>query len=252
MIEKIESVTVELLTKAHNSPGWGVHVLDTYEEFSRFSGINITQPKDLYIKVNEALIEKFIDKRIESYKLKVTLIGGGTGILGGPVGVAGFIVDLEEYLRAIYNLSQEIGYVYGILPNPFSFEKIESDRKLFFESISKDTLKAMAIGLGASSVSFVSKEIFKAIAKKEAKEILNKKISEKLITQLAKEVGKLLGKQLTKKAISQGALRFIPIIGGVVAGAINYKSFEMVGKNLKEGLKKEREILKEIILNSEN
>lgn len=247
--ETFENKIVKLLTNAYKLPNWGIHPFDTYNKFSKFSGIFINHPRDLYF-INEELLDKFSENLIYSYCKKIAAIGFALGIPGGPISYPSLIGDIEEYLRATFNLSQEMMYIYGVIPHPLT-EKIEADQNLFFESIREETLKAMAIAFGASSISIISKEISKKIAEKEAKEILNKKVSEKVITQLAKKIAKLLGIKLTKKSISKFVLRVIPVIGGVTSGIINYKSFQEIGDNLRNGIKKEREEIRKILDNKE-
>jgi len=56
-----------------------------------------------------------------------------TGFVAGvPAGLwgvtAGTVIDLEEYVRRLFLMAQQIGHIYGLIPNPFS-------EGVYFESV---------------------------------------------------------------------------------------------------------------------
>ena len=95
------------------------------------AGIN--HPKDLF------------DQDIKQLRMVAeNLIGGhkrwGAGVgfaAGAPGGIVGFVggtaIDLEEYLRRLFRLAQEVGQVYGLIPNPFT-ESIDDSMHNYFEN----------------------------------------------------------------------------------------------------------------------
>lgn len=244
----LEDKIAELLVQAHKLPGWGVYIFETYKKFSLEYNHDIRHPIDTY-KVPEHIIDDFAKNLIQSRRVKVALTGAGSGVIGGPLAYATLLADIEEYLRNVYNLSLELCYIYGVVPSPF-IENIEEDETMSLALIQKDILLVLAMAFGTSTASTLVKEVFKQFAKKEAKEIMRKKISEKIIMKIAKEVAKIIGVKLTKKTVSKTVLRWVPVIGGVVSGGINYYSFREIAENLKTGLKRERENYRRLLKES--
>lgn len=249
LVEKIENHLVQIFEVAHKLPGWGVRRFEVYKNFEAISGITINNQLDL-LKLSDEKIDYFIEKRINKYRLWVSSIGVASGIPGGAIGVLGAIGDIEEYMRNMYNLTQEIMYIYGILPKPFQEQaNIQAEyEESFLEFINQETLRGIAIGFGMSSVATLGKNVILAIGKKEAKDILQKSVKDKLITKLSKEIAKKLGQKMTKQMISNAIVKAVPIVGGLFTGGMNYISFYKAGIRIKNGLKEERNIIKQIYL----
>jgi len=239
----MEENVASLILSASKMPGYKRHPYDTYAQIKKVHGIaNIQHPQDVYgIDIN--ILRKTAQGIIGDHQRWFAATGFAAGLPGGPIAVATAVVDIEEYLRRIFLLSQEIGHVYGLIPNPFS-EKVDDDIDIYFETVKEEILKAMLIGLGAGGFTIGVAEVAKMLAEKEAKDIVAKKINDKVITQLVKEIAKFLGKKVTKDQIAKGVLKFVPIVGGGINAVGNYNAIGYIGENLIESFEKEHNSVK--------
>ena len=85
-------------------------------------------------------------------------------------------IDLEEYLRRVFLISQEIRHVDGIIPMPF-VDTINENLSEYYAAVQAEILRAVMIGFGIGRITMTISEIAKLVAAKEAKEIAVKKIS---------------------------------------------------------------------------
>lgn len=230
---------IDIILSAGKLPGYKKHPLDTYDYMQKTCAITgLKHPKDIY-NIDIKILLMSAEKIVVKHKREYALSGFAAGLPGGPWGMAaGNAIDLEEYLRGLFVLSQEIGHVYGIIPNPFIAD-ISHSVDEYFESVKEQILKSILIGLGVGGVSIGITEIAELIAEKESEEILREKVSEKIVTELAKNIGKAIGVKVTTSGVSKLVSRAIPIIGGLVNAYFNYKAVELIGNNLIKNFKRE-------------
>jgi len=240
----MEKFITGLLETGYNKlPGYKIDPFEIWDRVGEISGEIIKHPRDTY-KVDEFILDIVADDFIDSERNRLTLTGIVLGIPGGPISVGSSGVDIEEYVRTLFRISQALGYIYGILPNPL----IDDFNFKHGNFIVAEILKIMALGIGMGGVSVAFVEGAKKLAEKEAKDIMRKRISDKLITKLAKEIANHLGMKLTKSTISKSVLKFVPILGGLASGFMTYLSVEKLGKSFKTEIKKRRQEYKSYMI----
>ncbi len=243
----MEEKVANIILAAAKLPGYKIHPYETYARLNIFGINDINHPKDLF-KADVRMLTAAAKSFAKTHYRKLGAIGFGTGLPGGPWGAAaGVTIDLEEYLRRVFLMTQEIGHVYGVIPPAF-VDNVNKNTDEYFAEVQAEILKAIMIGLGISGVSMTITEIAKLIATKETKEIIAQKISNQIITWLVKQIARRLGIQLTKRQISQGVLRFIPIWGGFINAAFCYKSMQLIGNNLINAFEMEHNSVRETVL----
>ncbi|WP_456419169.1 hypothetical protein [Thermovibrio sp.] len=235
------------LLNAYKLPLYQVEPFEVWGKLSRAAKSLVSHSIDTY-GIHEGIIDDLAQHYIDGAQKHLAMIGM-TGGVGGPVGIATMVLDIEEYVRVLYRLAQELGYLYGVLPSPLvpkeEIATLSSEDYMY--TIREDILKIIALGSGVGGISLAIREVAKQIAQKEAKEILRKKISDKVITQLAKQIAKILGVKLTKKTISKTILRIVPIVGGIVSAGINYYAIGELGRSMQNAIKRERERYRQIL-----
>ncbi len=243
----MEEKIANIILSAAKLPGYKIHPYETYARLKIFGINDIDHPKDLY-KADIQMLTDAAKSFAGKHSIKLGATGFATGLPGGPWGMAaGVTADLEEYLRRVFRIAQEIGHVYGLIPMPF-VDSVNEDVDEYYSAAQKEILKAILIGVGLGGVSMGIAETAKRIARKEAEGILSKKISDKLITQLANRIARILGGNLTQEQISVRALKFIPILGGVLNSFFCYKSLQFVGNNLINNFEKEHNSVRKNVL----
>ena len=224
-----------------------VHPDETYAQLSLLGMNAVKHPKDLY-KYDPALLSRYAKTIIAKERIKLAGIAFGTGLPGGPVSITGgALLDMEEYVRRIFILSQKVGHIFGVIPIPF-VKFIPDSIEDYFDSVREETLKAVLLGFGTAGISMGISQFSKFLAEKEAKEIIQRRISEKAITELSMNVAKVLGKEVTKKSIGRTAGRIIPVVGGAINATFAYFALKKIGNNLVNNMMKEHMEVKPHVL----
>ena len=234
MVENISAI-VQYIGKL---PYAKVHPKETYAELSLLGMSDVKHPKDLY-KYDPALLSKYAKTFIDKERIQLAGIAFGTGLPGGPVSITGgVLLDMEEYVRRVFILAQNIGHTFGIIPIPF-VKFIPDSIEDYFDSVHEEILKGILLGFSTAGISMGITQFSKLLAEKGAKEIIQKKISEKAIMELSKNVAKVLGKEATKNSIRRTTGRVIPIVGGAINATFAYYALKKIGNNLVENMMKE-------------
>ncbi|MGO9378044.1 MAG: hypothetical protein ACLP29_05770 [Dissulfurispiraceae bacterium] len=242
----MKEAIANILLSAAKLPGYRIHPYETYARLKIFGVNNINHPKDLF-DADVKMLTKAARAFAETHCRKLAAIGFGTGLPGGPAGVAaGVTIELEEYLRRVFLLSQEIGHVYGIIPMPF-VDTVNENTSEYYADVQAEILKAILIGMGIGGITMTVSEIAKLVAAKEAKEIAVKKISNKIITELAKQIAKKLGVRLTQGQMSRRALRIIPVLGGGVNAVFCYTGMKVIGNRMIDTFEKEHKSVRRTV-----
>ncbi|WP_079478685.1 hypothetical protein [Halobacillus salinus] len=237
-----------MILRAGSLPGFKVHPYDTYNFLNKNYNVgNLDHPKEVYF-IDENKLKLATGQIVAAHKLKFATTGFAAGAPGGLWGVtAGTALDLEEYVRRLFLMAQQMGHIYGLIPNPFA-EEVDLDEEVYFESVQDEIVKLIALGLGVGGVSLTLTETSKALGVKKARDIARHKVSEELTTRVAKKVAGFLGKKLTKNQIAKGVSRAVPVIGGGINAGFNYVSIGGLGRKMATNLEKEHIRLKPQVL----
>ncbi len=237
----------KIILAAKNLPGYKIHPLETYTKLKSYGINDVTHPKNLFNQDID-IITKAARSIVAKHRIRLAATGFISGLPGGPWGIAGgTVADLEEYIRRMFLLAQEVGHVYGLIPIPY-VETISDDAEEYFDTVQEEVFKAILIGLGIGGFSMAATQLSKFVAEKEAKEILARKISQKVLTELAKRIARVLGIQLSKRQISRIVLRAIPILGGGFNATICYYSLKALGNNLIKHFREDHLSIKESVM----
>jgi len=222
------------LMNASKLPGYRIHPSETYRSFKAL-GLKIPEhPREIF-KLNHEDLHRVAFESLRKNKRKLGAIGFATGLPGGPVGLTvGTVVDIEEYVRMLFRLTQQLGHVYGLIPCPYS-DDIDSDVDDYFESVQEKILLGMLVGLGAGSSTLLVTKVAANIAQKQAKNIIRKTLAQQPMIALTKQIGKVLVGKVTKQGIAKCVGRAIPVIGGVINGAVSYGTVKVFGERLIKG-----------------
>ena len=170
----MEEKIANIILSAAKLPGYKIHPYETYAKLKLIGFNDIEHPKDLF-KSDIQMLKEAAKSFAGKHSIKLGATGFATALPGGPWGMAaGVTTDLEEYLRRVFLISQEIGHVYGLIPMPFA-DSVNEDIDEYYAAAQKEILKAILIGVGLGGVSMGIGETAKRLAKKEAEGILLKK-----------------------------------------------------------------------------
>lgn len=226
----------DIILKAGKLPGYKIHPSDTYKRVKKLEDRpDLTHPKEVFaLELKE--LDKAADDVIKKHNYRFAATGAAVGAPGGPVAMfGGAVIDIEEYIRRMFLLTQELGHIYGVIPNPFTYKESYS-YDTYFASVQQELMKTMVLGLGGKGVEIGT------LSTPEERE--KQDIDPETMYQLALTIADLVGKQKFKKHVAKVMGRSVPFIGGGINGTLNYYFMKQLGRNLKKEIRKEHEIVR--------
>lgn len=193
-------------------------------------------------KVNEAIadrpanagiplevIDKLADACIKWQTSKTCAAAFLAGLPGGWAMLAALPVDVAQFYYNAIVLAQKLAYLYGW---PSLLEDGEFD-----EEISARITMLVGVMFGVGNTTAVVNEV----AAEFAKEVL-KRLPEKALTKTAwfppiRQAAKWIGVRLTKRIFARGVARFVPVLGGILNGALALAFMRPMAKRLKNSLR---------------
>lgn len=225
-----------IILKAGRMPGYKVHPTDTYRRVKKLEDRpELTHPEEVYaVKLSE--LDKAADDVMKKHNYLFAATGAAVGAPGGPVAMfGGAVIDIEEYIRRMFLLTQELGHIYGVIPNPYTYEETHS-YEAYFAASQEELMKAMVLGLGGKGVKIGT------LSTQEERDKQN--IDPETMYQLALTIADLVGKQKLKKHVAKIMGRSIPLVGGAINGTLNYYFMKQLGRNLRKEIRNEHETVR--------
>ena len=177
-----------------------------------------------------------LDSVAGSYISKTRLITSGVSFAAGiPSNLlalpATTSADIVQSFAFYIRIAQQLAYIYG---EKSDFTTMDDDRRMTKILIYIGSM----FGIQAASQVLV-------IMSKNAGDILAQKFGQVAVTKvlrgipwkIAKTIAKLLGIRLTKEVAKKGISKALPILGGIVSGAITYTTFGPMAKKLQGSLR---------------
>lgn len=149
--------------------------------------------------------------------------------LPGGWALAGTIpADLAQFYYHVIIIAQKLAYTYGWID--FHDDNSNDD---FLASLT------LFIGVmtGARGAGVALSQAAKAFAEQVAKRLPRVALTKTAIYPLIKQIAKWLGIGITKESFAKGLAKIIPVLGGVLSGAITAAMFLPMANKLKKQLR---------------
>lgn len=182
------------------------------------------------ISVDE--IDAVANKLISKTRLKTSGASFLTGLPSSlPAIPATIAIDVSQSFAFYIFTAQELAYLYG-------------ETRDFTEMDDEDVVTTLLLYLGAMFGIRAAGRVL-VLVSKNAGEMLAKKFGTVAVTKVlggipwrvAKAIAGLIGIKLTKEVAAKGIAKVLPILGGVVSGAITYATFGPMAARLQEVLR---------------
>lgn len=172
-------------------------------------------------------LRKEADKVIMENTTKSAATSFVSGLPSNPVVmVAAGGADVVQYFGFAMNLAQKLAYLFG-------------EDALFIDGTSEMPLEAKYRVVAYLGAMFGAGGAAKLISTTSVKvgEQVGKRVAAKALTKTAwypllKKVGSLVGQKITKKTVEKTITKAVPVIGGVVSGALTFVTFKPMGERL--------------------
>lgn len=181
--------------------------------------------------ISPEAIDKIADEVIKFERNCVSGISAALGAPGGVASVATATVDIVQYYAYMLRTMQKLMYLYG-------FPEIDThDGEQVLDS---ETMNILIICLGAmygvAGANQALHTMAKAFAAGASKKIMNTAITKGALFPIVKEIAKWFNVRLVKRMVVNSIDNIVPIVGGVVGGAITFVTFKPCCDKLKKSL----------------
>ena len=162
----------------------------------------------------------------------VTGISSALGVPGGVAMVATLPADMIQYYGFMLRAAQKLLYLYGFP----AIDVNEKDNVFDSETLNMLTL-CLGVMYGVSGANQAIKAVANALATGVEKKLLKAALTKGTIYPMVKKIAHWFGINMTKKIYAGFFKKAIPVVGGVVGGAITFLSFGPCCEKLKDTLR---------------
>lgn len=180
--------------------------------------------------IDNSIIEKLADETIKYERTGVSGISAALSVPGGLAMVATLPADIIQYYGFMLRAAQKLMYLYGY-PEMIVTNEVDLDTV---------TVNALIIclgvmyGVGKAKTALLA--ISKALANGVEKKLLKTALTKGTIYPIVKSVSKWFGVRMTKTIFASGIKKAIPIVGGLVGGALTFFTFKPCCDKLRTAL----------------
>ncbi len=153
------------------------------------------------------------------------------GIPGGLAMAATIPADVLQFFGMALRLAQELSYIYGA-------QDLWVDGKIDDKRVKSQLIVYCGVMFGVSGAVSTVRVLTTQIAKTTAKKLPQKALTKTFWYPVVKQIGKAVGLKVTKSTVAQGVSKFIPVIGGVISGSLNFASMMPMANRLNDALDK--------------
>ena len=208
-------------------------------EFSMYDNADQLRDKRPIDLFDAEAIERAARGVINSHLTKATVTSTAAGIPGGLVMAATMPADIAQYYWHVLVVAQKLGYLYG-------WPDLLDDKGQITEGTRNVLTLFVGVMFGAQAASKLVGEIAKQVSLQAAKRLPQQALTKTIYYPVIKQVAKWIGVKMTKDTFGRGIGKAIPILGGVLSGAITAFSFKPMAEKLQKHLREEMPMMRSL------
>ena len=208
-------------------------------EFSMYDNADQLRDKRPIDLFDAEAIERVARGIINSHLAKATVASTAAGIPGGLVMAATMPADIAQYYWHVLVVAQKLGYLYG-------WPDLLDDKGQITEGTRNVLTLFVGVMFGAQAASKLVGESAKRVSLHAAKRLPQQALTKTMYYPVVKQVAKWIGVKMTKDTFGKGVGKAIPILGGVLSGAITAFSFKPMAEKLQKHLREEMPMMRSL------
>lgn len=209
------------------------------KEFSMYNNADQLRDKRPIDLFDAEAIERAARGVINSHLTTATVTSTAAGIPGGPAMAATMPADIAQYYWHVLVVAQKLGYLYG-------WPDLLDDKGQITEGTRNVLTLFVGVMFGAQAASKLVGEIAKQVSLQAAKRLPQQALTKTMYYPVVKQVAKWIGVKMTKDTFGKGVGKAIPILGGVLSGAITAFSFKPMAEKLQKHLREEMPMMRSL------
>ena len=225
----------KVMSSALKLPGVAVDrekfLRDELKQYCTGSHINDAIKRGTAGVVPSKILDKLAADTIKSHTKKVTILSAAMGVPGGWAALGTVPTDIAQFYYHVLVVAQKLAYIYG-------FPDMRDNNGKLSEGATNLLTIFVGVMTGVAVATKVVQEIGERLQKQVIKKLPEYAMSNAVLNLAVKKVAKMVGTSITKSSISEGITKTMPIVSGIIAGVLTYKSFSTQAKRLSLTLRK--------------
>lgn len=209
------------------------------KEFSMYDNADELRDKRPIDLFDEEAIERAARSVINSHLTTATVTSTAAGIPGGLAMAATMPADIAQYYWHVLVVAQKLGYLYG-------WPDLLDEKGQITEGTRNVLTLFVGVMFGAQAASKLVGEIAKRVSLQAAKRLPQQALTKTMYYPVIKQVAKWIGLKMTKDTFGRSVGKAIPILGGVLSGAITAFSFKPMAEKLQKHLREEMPMMRSL------
>ena len=209
------------------------------KEFSMYDNADQLRDKRPIDLFDAEAIERAARGVINSHLATATVTSTAAGIPGGLAMAATMPADIAQYYWHVLVVAQKLGYLYG-------WPDLLDDKGQITEGTRNVLTLFVGVMFGAQAASKLVGEIAKRVSLQAAKRLPQQALTKTMYYPVVKQVAKWIGVKMTKDTFGRSVGKAIPILGGVLSGAITAFSFKPMAEKLQKHLREEMPMMRSL------
>ena len=209
------------------------------KEFSMYDNADQLRDKRPIDLFDAEAIERAARGVINSHLTTATVTSTAAGIPGGLAMAATMPADIAQYYWHVLVVAQKLGYLYG-------WPDLLDDKGQITEGTRNVLTLFVGVMFGAQAASKLVGEIAKQVSLQAAKRLPQQALTKTMYYPVVKQVAKWIGVKMTKDTFGRSVGKAIPILGGVLSGAITAFSFKPMAEKLQKHLREEMPMMRSL------
>lgn len=196
--------------------------------FSRADGIQEIIDQGPIGLIDEQKIQSIAVRLVDQTTLKSSALSFASGLPGGFALAATIPVDILQFYGMSAVLAQKLMYLYNY-PDMYNDDNLTEEGR-------RALITFLGVMLGVSGASVAVKSISLSLATKTAKKLPQKALTKTIYYPVIKKTITALGGNITKASFAKSVSKFIPVVGGVISGALTMATLKPMGIRLQKTL----------------
>jgi hypothetical protein len=209
------------------------------KEFSMYDNADQLRDKRPIDLFDAEAIERAARSVINSHLTTATVTSTAAGIPGGLAMAATMPADIAQYYWHVLVVAQKLGYLYG-------WPDLLDEKGQITEGTRNVLTLFVGVMFGAQAASKLVGEIAKRVSLQAAKRLPQQALTKTMYYPVIKQVAKWIGLKMTKDTFGRSVGKAIPILGGVLSGAITAFSFKPMAEKLQKHLREEMPMMRSL------
>lgn len=175
--------------------------------------------------VPSKVLDKIAADCIKSHTKKVTILSAAMGVPGGWATLGTIPSDIAQFYYHVFVVAQKLAYIYG-------YPDMRDQNGHLSQGATNLLTMFVGVMTGVAVAAKTLQELGKKLQQQFIKKLPEYALSDGVLQMAVNKVAKKVGMQLSKNGVADGVSKIIPLVSGLISGALTYRSFKPQAERL--------------------